>query len=164
MPFPVPRLSKIHYSLLHLSVSVWKCLCAMCCSEARRTCLTHSCPSSLVTHHSLPSVLLLLILALFIFPSLLSSPLSPSDPSLHPSSSPCSFPEQPVDHPLPVSRLLPHQQLCVQLPAAMAPQPNHQLRKRRVPPMVRHAHTPVQRTCLFVHYIKNNYRVRSNLH
>lgn len=50
---------------------------------------------------------------------------------------PCSFLEQPVDHSLPIAELVLDQQLCVQLPAPMAPQSNNQPRKRRLPPMVR---------------------------
>lgn len=49
----------------------------------------------------------------------------------------CSFLEQPVDHSLPIPELVLDQQLCVQLPAPMAPQSNNQPRKRRLPPMVR---------------------------
>lgn len=49
---------------------------------------------------------------------------------------PISVSQQPVDHSLPVSRLLPTQQLCVQLPAQMAAQPNHQPGERCFSSMV----------------------------
>lgn len=54
-----------------------------------------------------------------------------------PSMCPFSFPEQPVDHSLPIPWILSEQQLCFQLPASMAPQPNHKPGKRCLPPMVR---------------------------
>lgn len=69
-----------------------------------------------------------------------------------PTSSSFSISEQPVDHSLPVTWLLPDQQLCIQLPAAVAPQPNNEPGKWCLPPMVRlshtviHAHTSVQGT------------------
>lgn len=51
-----------------------------------------------------------------------------------------SFPEQPVDHSLPISWFLTHRQLCIQLPAPLAPQSDHKFGKRRLPSMVRPGH------------------------
>lgn len=62
-----------------------------------------------------------------------SSPLCPPHPSMYP----VSFFEQPVDNSLPISWVVTDQQLCVQLPAQMAPQHNHKLGKWGLPPMVR---------------------------
>lgn len=101
-----------------------------------------------------PSVLLLL------FPALSISQLSSLFISLLFLSIPFSFSEQPVDHSLPVSWFLSDQQLCVQLPASVAPQPDHQPREWRFPPMVRliiHTQTTVQKhyaysrwTCIWI--------------
>lgn len=140
--------------------------------------LTHFCPLSLWSPPFPLSAFcsaLLLVLAHFI-PHLLSAPLF-CFPSLHPSMYPVSFPEQPVDNSLPISWLLTDQQLCVQLPAQMAPEPNHKLGKWGLPQMVRclrsyvytqlckvHVqthfapNTPLKYlTCTYVNVVKKNY-------
>ena len=48
-----------------------------------------------------------------------------------------SVSEQPADHALPLPGLLAQQQLCLQLPAPLAAQPDHQPGERGLPPMVR---------------------------
>lgn len=51
-----------------------------------------------------------------------------------------SFPEQPADHSLTISWFLADWQLCIQLPAPLAPQSDHKLGKWCLPSMVRPGH------------------------
>lgn len=80
-------------------------------------------------------------------------------PSLHPSMYPVSFPEQPVDNSLPISWVLTDQQLCVQLPAQMAPEPNHKLGKWGLPQMVRclrsYVYTQLYKVHVQTHFAPN---------
>lgn len=105
----------------------------------------------LLLRYSSPQFFLLFIFSrlcptAFIFPSISSpvfflpfsfihpTPLLRSYPFLHLSFH--SLTEQPVDHSLPISWLLPDQQLRIQLPTQMAPQPNHQPGERGLSQMV----------------------------
>lgn len=61
-----------------------------------------------------------------------------------------SFPEQPVDHSIPVSGFLADQQLCFQLPAPLASQSDHKLGKRCLPSLVRPGHICADTAFLFL--------------
>lgn len=62
-----------------------------------------------------------------------------------------SFPEQPAGHSFAISWFLADRQLCIQLPAPLAPQSDHELGKWRLPSMVR----PGNYLCCEIELISN---------
>lgn len=139
--------SKNCYCPLDFSLALSGSLCVHSEVSFRMSNPTHLLSDSLlsffssVNHHSLYLFTVLFSFSFLRCLFLSSCPLCSSflfPFSLHPSAvCPFSFPEQPVDHSLPISWFLTDQQLCVQLPAPVAPQSNHKPGKRRLPPMVR---------------------------